>query len=172
MGFSTQRGRPARPKLDGRDAGTPELQLKRALGITHEPIDACLERGLITTDHHRSGLHLRWLYTVRYGAPVITTRYDDRQERTAPMEENDEWRTLREREYQDAVLLLQQARRYECVMRACIFNETPAFLNHRLTARAWHEPALATQLQLGRRMLSEGLELLTLQWRRPEPRPQ
>ena len=78
MAFSTRRGRPPRPRLDDNDNGTPELQFKRALGVTREPIDLCLERNLITPDHHWCSLHLRWLYTLRYGAPAITTRYADK----------------------------------------------------------------------------------------------
>ena len=109
MAFTTRRGRPARAKADLRDTGTPELQFKRALGLTSEPIDQCLERGIITTDHHWCGLHLRWLYTLRYGAPVITTRYADSALMSVPSQETPEWRIEREREYQDAVRILQQA---------------------------------------------------------------
>ena len=166
MAFSTRRGRPPRAKLDDHDHGTPELQFKRALGITREPIDLCLEHGVITPQHHWCGLHLRWLYTLRYGAPVTTTRYVDRQDGPANSEENPEWRALREREYHAAVALLQRLKRYEPVMRLCIFNEAPAFLDPAMRARSWHEPALAERLLRGKTMLIEGLELLEAQWKR------
>ena len=169
MAFTTRRGRPARAKADARDAGTPELQFKRALGLTSEPIDQCLERGIITPDHHWCGLHLRWLYTLRYGAPVTTTRYADSTLAAAPSQETPEWRIEREREYQEAVRILQQAGRYECVMRLCVFNESPVFLAVSLTSRAKHEPALAQQLNQRRELLLEGLELLASRWR---PKPQ
>lgn len=169
MAFTTRRGRPARAKdADARDAGTPELQFKRALGLTSEPIDQCLERGLISADHHWCGLHLRWLYTLRYGAPVITTRYADTALIAPVTEETPEWRIEREREYQDAVRILQQQDRYECVMRLCVFNELPVFLNAKLASRAKHEPALAHQLHQRRITLNEGLELLIALWR-PKP---
>jgi hypothetical protein len=169
MAFSTRRGRPARAKdADVRDAGTPELQFKRALGLTSEPIDQCLERGVITPDHHWCGLHLRWLYTLRYGAPVITTRYADAAPATVT-EETPEWRSEREHEYQDAVRILQQAGRYECVMRLCVFNELPVFLNVSLASRALQEPALARQLHQRRITLNEGLELLIALWRPRTP---
>lgn len=173
MAFSTRRGRPARAKdLDARDAGTPELQFKRALGLTNEPIDQCLERGVITADHHWCGLHLRWLYTLRYGAPVITTHYGDAAFAPPATLETPEWRSEREREYQAAVRILQQAGRYECMMRLCVFNELPVFLNARLTLRATQEPVLARQLQQRRITLTEGFELLIGLWRPRTPRLQ
>jgi phosphoenolpyruvate carboxykinase (ATP) len=46
MAFSSRRGRPR--ALSGvPDTGTPELRRKRDLGITAEPIDLCLTRGII-----------------------------------------------------------------------------------------------------------------------------
>jgi hypothetical protein len=62
--------------------------------------------------------------------------------------------------------MLQQAKRYECVMRVCIFNETPAFLNRMLLARSWNEPALATRIGETQQLFSEGLQLLTQLWRK------
>ncbi len=167
MAFSTRRGRPARAKAAGaRDAGTPELQFKRALGVTAEPIDQCLERGIITPDQHWCGLHLRWLYTLRYGAPVVTTCYSDAPLTPVLAQETPEWRMEREREYQQAVHLLQQAGAYECMMRLCVFNELPVFLNANLLLRAKHEPALSRQLNQRRTALRDGFDLLTNLWRR------
>lgn len=165
MAFSQRRGRPPRPTVDSPDTGTPELRRKRALGLTDEPIDRLLKRGLITASHHWCGLHLRWLYTLRYGAPVVTTRYADTAERTGANEEDPLWRSSREQEYLNATALLKQAGRYEPVMRMCVFNELPAFLNPALSARAWHEPALAHQLNQQHGLLLEGLTLLASQWR-------
>ncbi len=166
MAFSTRRGRPpARANADARDSGTPELQFKRALGVTSEPIDQCLERGIITPDQHWCGLHLRWLYTLRYGAPVITTRYSDDPLLAPVVQETPEWRIEREREYQDAVRILQHAGFYECMMRLCVFNEIPVFLHATLALRARNEPALATQLNQRRTSLYEGFELLRSLWR-------
>lgn len=168
MAFSTQRGRP-KTRTDKTDFGTPELRLKHALGVTAEPIDLCLSRRHITNEQHWSGLHLRWLYTLRYGAPVLTTHYTDRLEGTSLEEERPEWRILREREYQSAIEALKHKRRYEPVMRLCVFNETPAFLNMTLQERAWDNEALANRLSHAHRMLSEGLDILVLQWRhRPQ----
>ncbi len=166
MAFSRQRGRPPQPKRDVLDHGTPELQHKRALQLTDEPIDLCLNKRLITPEQHRSALHLRWLYTLRYGAPVVTTHYENHACRPRTADEPQAWRTEREQEYLAAVTMLQQAKRYECVMRVCIFNETPAFLNRMLLARSWNEPALATRIGETQQLFSEGLQLLTQLWRK------
>ncbi len=167
MAFTTRRGRPPRAPADVTDHGTPETQHKRALGLTREPIDLCLERGLITQSQHWCGLHLRWLYTLRYSAPVVTTRYTDAAAATASEQHNPEWRSLREKEYRAAVALLQQAQRYEPVMRLCVYNEQPAFLHPHFLARAWDEPALLARLNRGRDLLLQGLDILEATWKKP-----
>ena len=172
MAFSTLRGRPkARVNETETDSGTPELRMKHAMGATTEPIDLCLNRGLITRDQHWCGLHLRWLYTVRYGAPVITTRYADHINGPSRNEDAEQWRSLREREYHEAIAALHQQRRYEPVMRLCVFNEAPAFLNTALHQRAWQDGALTHQLERTHLTLAQGLDILITLWRRqPLPR--
>ncbi len=168
MAFSTTRGRP-RSYSAQTDAGTPELRLKHALGITAEPIDLCLTRGLINVDQHWCSLHLRWLYTLRYGAPTLTTRYSDSKEIKASADENLQWRELREQEYHESIALLKNQQRFEPVMRVCVFNELPAFLSPSLQHRARSENALARQLCIGQRILCEGLDILVNHWRRKSP---
>ena len=68
--FPRRRGRP-KSVHHGIDRGTPELAQKRLRGETTETLDLCLERGLITPQQHWCGIHLRWLYTLRYGAPGV-----------------------------------------------------------------------------------------------------
>lgn len=165
MAFSTRRGRPPRPAAHGRDLGTPELCFKRAHGLTDEPIDRLLNRGLISQYQHWCGLHLRWLYTLRYGAPSLTTHYHDAQSRPPAGEDDPTWRALREREYTEAAGLLKAADRYEPVMRLCIYNELPAFLNPRLQDRALTTPNLALQLAQRHQLLLEGLSMLESLWR-------
>lgn len=171
MAFSTQRGRP-KSRAPETDPGTPELRLKHALGATAEPIDLCLSKSLITVGQHRAALHLRWLYTIRYGAPVITTRYGDRELMGTTPEDDPLWRSSREAEYHAATALLKQHRRYETVMRIAIYNEQPAFLNPALLSKSWRSPALAEQLLLARHTLCEGLELLTIHWKAAHRRTQ
>lgn len=165
MAFTTRRGRPRNTPTPDQDPGTPELRLKHALGLTAEPIDLCLARGLITEAEHWCGLHLRWLYTLRYGAPSLTTRYLD-PEAGQSASESSEWRALREEEYHRAVALLKQHRYYEPLMRLCIFNETPVFLHAGLRPKAWESPALRERLAASHQQVKEGLILLTTHWKR------
>ena len=76
------------------------------------------------------------------------------------------WRSMREREYHDAARLLKLEKRYECVMRLCIFNERPAFLDAAMRERAWRQPSLAQQLARLQGELQEGLSLLVTHWQR------
>ncbi len=164
MAFATTRGRPKQPKPTT-DYGTPELAAKRRAGITREPLDLCLDKGLITPDQHWCGLHLRWLYTLRYGAPSISCRplhlHDGYRVRT----EDSQWRLAREEEYKQAVTLLTQHRLYEAVMGLCVFHDTPSFLNRRLLSIATENAKIASRIQLSYQHLSDGLAALCALWR-------
>lgn len=166
MAFTTRRGRPPGARADAPDFGTPELRFKHAHGLTAEPLDLCLERRLITDTQHWCGLHLRWLYTLRYGAPSLTTRYD----RTAPdaprSGDDPAWRLQREAEYHAATALLRTGLHYEPVLQLCVFNQRPAFLDPSLLARLWDEPRLAARLAEAQARVSEGLSLLAAHWKR------
>ncbi len=166
MAFTTRRGRPPRAPSEPTDSGTPELRFKHAHGITAEPIDLCLERGVLTARQHWCGLHLRWLYTVRYGAPNLTTRYDTEPGGGPRPTDDPAWRRQREAEYLEATTLLRTRLHYEPVMRLCIHNEPPAFLDPRLLARSWGEPALAERLEQARIRLTAGLDILGRHWRK------
>lgn len=165
MAFTSQRGRPrtSRPQID---PGTPELRLKHALGLTTEPIDACLEKQIITPEHHRSALHLRWLYTVRYGAPTLTTRYADTSDNAAIRHDDPEWRASREKEYFQAVTVLKTYGYYESVMRVAIYNETPIFLHAYMFKKHLPSAHFAARLRAIQTELVEGLALLSHHWQR------
>jgi hypothetical protein len=166
MAFSTRRGRPPRPS-EPTDRGTRELQEKHARGLTAEPIDLCLARQHITPAQHWCALHWRWLYTVRYGAPSLISRYDDQAIGVLGGDgsDNEEWRAERAHEYAKARTLLQQHRRYEPVMRLGVFNELPVFLHPAAREKAWHSPAMAQALARAHQQLCEGLQLLVEHWR-------
>lgn len=167
-GFSTRRGRPAtsRPTID---YGTPELIFKRAHGHTAEAIDLCRERGIITAEQHWCGLHLRWLYTLRYGAPNVSatdlTRVDGYA--MAAADDSPLWRSAREAEFAQAVALLRQHRRCELVMRVCVFNERPSFLSQARLREAFERAALRQRIEQEMAHFTEGLELLMQLWKRP-----
>lgn len=165
MAFSTRRGRPPKTHSTALDFGTPELRLKHALGATAEPIDLCLEKALINESQHRAGLHLRWLYTLRYGAPSITTRYI--QNDSSPGEEDPSWRYNREREYLEASRLLKAHQRYEPVMRLAIFNEPPLCLSAAMRHSSLIDVTLATRIEASWRSITEGFDLLLHLWEKP-----
>lgn len=168
MSFTTRRGRPAKPKLE-KDFGTPELQAKRNAGITRESLDECLERKILSKEQHWAGLHLRWLYTIRYGAPSITSHFwrEDSSRRSRNFEvQNDEltWRTEREAEYNEARRLLLIEHCYTPVMQVAVYNETPLYLRPDILQRALHQPALIDEIEQRRQALIFGLELLHHHW--------
>src|SRR5262245_3053505 len=103
--FPKKRGRP-RLQRPLRDTGTPELVMKRLKQETAEALDLCLERDIITLDRHWCGVHLRWLYTLRYGAPGVRAidpkHFGGRETKT----DDPTWRALREMEYNEAILKL------------------------------------------------------------------
>lgn len=162
MAFSSRRGRP-RANSGVPDTGTPELRQKRRHFLTAEPIDLCLEKGIISPQQHRSGLHLRWLYTLRYGAPSLTTRYF-REDPVTTHNTCEHWRSAREQEYLLATRLLVAQRYDSAILRLTIYNELPAFLNPALQRQSWHEPALAHRLEDLRQQVKNGLELLVQHW--------
>lgn len=165
MSFTTRRGRPRKPP-EATDFGTPELRFKHAHGLTMEPIDLCHERGIITQTQHWCGLHLRWLYTLRYGAPGLTTRYDPEWDAAPRQADDPTWRRQREAEYLEATALLRTGRHYEPVMRLSVYNELPAFLSPALRERAFADAAMAARMELAQRCLLEGLDLLAVHWKR------
>lgn len=133
--------------------------------MTAEPIDLCLAREIITEDEHRSGLHLRWLHTLRYGAPRVSMRYTS-ESPDAPLADDPTWRALREREYAEAVTLLHVHRRHDAVIRLAIYNELPLCLNPLVARQAWDGPSLQARLDRERQHICEGLKLLAEHWKR------
>jgi hypothetical protein len=166
MAFSTRRGRPktARPETD---YGTAELQRKRAQGVTQEPIDLCLERRIITPAQHWCGLHLRWLYTLRYGAPVAGSSWRALIEHTSARPDDPEWRAAREQEFAEAVGLLRQARCYRAVAALVIFNERPRFLDPQQHRAALDNRALMQSMTQEYEEILAGLTLLEECWNPP-----
>ena len=146
--LSFSRRRRGRPKSmrKGVDTGTPELAIKRQIGETAETLDLCLKRGLITEEQHWCGIHLRWLYTLRYGAPGIRA-IDPTHARGMEVKPDDpQWRAQREREYHEAIRTL--GGHALLLMNVCVYNERPAFLNAALYEKE-ASPALIGRLCMG-----------------------
>lgn len=128
MPFSTKRGRPSLQRYK-RDTGTQELAVRHAKGLTMEPIDMCLKRDFISEEEHAAGLHLRWLYSLRFGAPSIRA-YDHSDlggKNTAMRDEN--WHSCRESEYEQAVKILMAKGAHIIVINTVVFNRFPRFLH-------------------------------------------
>lgn len=128
MGFSTKRGRPRRETSLASDSGTAELALKRALGLTADPLDTCLRKGLIDKDGHMAAIHLRWLYTLRFGAPGVSATDPLRLPGRDTREDYPLWRERREEEYSEAVSLLSTIGCESEVLDLCVLGRFPSFL--------------------------------------------
>ena len=112
MAFNRKRGRPKVPEASERkDLGTQELIKKRAYQITSEAIDLCLHKGLITTEQHWCALHLRWLYTLRYGVPSVKAIDPTHFGGKELVSDSLEWRREREREYMEALTAIGTSRK-------------------------------------------------------------
>ena len=159
--FSRKRGRPKSARL-GSDSGTPELVMKRLLGETAETLDLCLERGIITIDQHWCGIHLRWLYTLRHGAPGIRA-IDTTHIGGIDLKLDDpDWRNARELEFHEAMNKLAPSGYAPLIMNMCIYNERPKFLSLRQRITAEHANE-ATDMIEG---LRGGLDILAKLWGR------
>lgn len=171
MAFSTRRGRP-RKSTSGADLGTPELIYKRAHALTAEAIDLCLEREIVTPEQHWCAIHLRWLYTLRYGAPGVRA-VDPTHLRGLEIKQDDPlWREEREREYQDAIALLQARRCLDIALSICIYNERPSFLSAlgKIPSRSPGSPV--HKMTQDMQKFTQALDLLSKHWRRPAKKTQ
>lgn len=128
MKFTSKRGRP-KLNLPKTDVGTPELAAKRKQGLTTEPLDLCLQRGIISQDEHWAGIHFRWLYTIIFGAPTVSASDPSSLGGKTLHEENSDWIRSCEKEYARAQQLLQKHRALPLVPNICVFNHVPVFLS-------------------------------------------
>lgn len=129
MAFTNRRGRPATKTPDRSDLGTPELIKKRLWGITSEALDICLARNLISAEQHWCGIHLRWLYTLRYGVPSVKALDPTHPGGRELGSDNPKWREEREREYHEAIHAIGNMAAVQAVLELCVFNQRPAFLH-------------------------------------------
>lgn len=127
MGFSSKRGRPCLNRPE-KDMGTRELAAHHKEGHTMEALDICLNRNLISDEAHRAGLHLRWLYSLRFGTPTIRAYDHSNLGGRALRKEHDPWRARREQEYEQAITQLKQINAAIMVSNVAIFNRFPRFL--------------------------------------------
>lgn len=161
--FINKRGRPKnnRPL---HDTGTPETVMKKLLGITTESLDICLERGIINRKQHWCGIHLRWLYTLRYGIPSVksTNLTMLKHSKQLPIDNEDpQWRKEREQEYSQAINLLNKTGYAQLIINICIYNERPKFLNLMGENHLPIQPNIKQDLK----KIQEGLDILANLWK-------
>lgn len=154
------RGRPKKNIPRGTDYGTPELAMKRAHGATAETLDLCLERGLISNQQHWCGIHLRWLFTLRHGAPGLRALDPSHLKGSFPRIDDPEWRAGREQEYRDAMHALALSGHVTMLLNICVYNERPPFLRA-ATDKAQQKKAI--QALMG---FCNGLDILMHLWGR------
>ena len=136
--------------------------MKRLMGATAEALDLCLERGIITREQHWCGVHLRWLYTLRHGAPGVRAIDPTHLGGTETKIDDQQWRSAREKEYHDAIKKLVQSGSVTQLINLCIYNERPKFLS-------LHQPVSQKKLVETTGMivsLRDGLDILANQWGR------
>lgn len=158
--------RRGRPKIirEEQDLGTPELREKRARGETQEALDLCLAKGLITEQQHWCGIHLRWLYTLRYGAPGVRALDVNHVSGMELQEDDPLWRAAREAEFHEAVQCLQQQGCANLLMDICVHHSRPLFLSGSCRGSISAAKSLM--------QFRDGLELLTKHWKRKPQPPQ
>ena len=166
--YRTTRGRPRQTdRPTGVDCGTPELVLKRAMGLTAEAVDLCLERCILTPEQHWCALHFRWLYAVRYGVPGVTALDISRGHgRECYAEENDHWRLCRERDYHRGLKRLTRERATDVITRFCVYNDPPRALNRTLLERAYTDAKLRAAIEQELFLIRSGLDALVELWGR------
>ncbi len=167
MAFTTKRGRP-KTERPVTDMGTPELQYKRAHGITDEAIDLCLQKNIISEEQHWCGLHLRWLYTLRYGAPSVSSTLRTLYDSATTRPDDPAWRSAREAEFADAVSMLRARACYVQVAAIAIFNERPRFLNLVYSESILKKSDLRSAILDEYNRIIEGLTLLQTLWKLPQ----
>ena len=150
------RGRPRsnKPKTD---TGTPELVMKRAYGETQETLDLMLERRLITQQQHWCGIHLRWLYTLRFGAPSVKTIDLTHDSGFEIKPEDPQWRAAREAEYNEAISHLSAGNHVNLLLGICVHNERPRYLHHKNATKRTADELTA---------LTSALDILSHLWRK------
>ena len=128
MSFSRQRGRPKRTTPIGKDKGTAELQFKRALNLTMEPLDLCFSKGLITDEQRNAGSRFRWLYTLKFGAPTVSAYDPGHPGGKACKHEDSKWLANRHAEYNHIIQELERNKCRKITTDTCILEQMPSFL--------------------------------------------
>ncbi len=88
-------------------APTKELLAKKALGLTDEPIDLLLKKGLISENQHQAANSLRMLFVQKFGVPHVQSSLRIREDEKPTSKISDKKRALQEEQYSQITLLLK-----------------------------------------------------------------
>lgn len=106
---------------------TPELQAKRQMNLTSKSLDICLKKNIIDNVQHRSGIKLRWFYTVIFGAPTIQSKLI-KLDFFKSKNYDEVFLQKLEKKYYEVLQQLKEIYAHRIVMSICIHNEFPKFL--------------------------------------------
>jgi hypothetical protein len=164
MAFNNKRGRPCSKHVERSDLGTPELIKKRLHDVTTEALDICLRKNLISPEQHWCGIHLRWLYTLRYGVPSVKALDPTHLGGRELNSDNPEWRKEREIEYQEALHAMGKSSTVNSILELCVFNQRPIFLRSKHSALLEQAKRTATRSELELAQIHLGLNALINLW--------
>lgn len=134
MKFTRRRGRPKKLLKTGRDRGTLELQAKRRLNLTTEPLDLCLIKGLINSDQYSSGLYFRWLYTLKFGNPTIRSYLPDICDSYTSKKREQAWLAEQQEQYRTIIKELRKENCFRDTFNICIMSHLSDFLIQSVTS--------------------------------------
>jgi len=137
--------------------------MKRLLGETTEALDLCHERGIISDRQHWCGIHLRWLYTLRHGAPSPQTMDITNTGGCEIKNDDQQWRTKREKEYNEAINLLTKNGQALLLLNLCVYNQRPKFLGFSSAEMQQNFASVADNIA----RLRDGLDILSTIWKKP-----
>ncbi|AIL65073.1 hypothetical protein NOVO_03425 [Rickettsiales bacterium Ac37b] len=131
MGFTSKRGRPRR-NPDNSNIITKELSIKHKAGLTREPLDIFLAKGILSNIEHKAGGYLRKLYTLRFSIFHLKA-YDHSYVKGRSLDNYDEeWLKIKNLEYQEAILILRSCKAFSVVTNLCLFNQFPRSFSYAL----------------------------------------
>jgi hypothetical protein len=120
-----KRGRPKTIFTD-KDLGTPELQEKRKFNMTAEPMDLAFAKGLITEDEQRAGLKFRWLYTLIFGPPTISSYVPGMiKGREISKYQDEDWLSRQKSKFYLIIDVLKKEKLLSATMNFCIYHQAP-----------------------------------------------
>lgn len=152
--MATVRGRP-RKNLPKKDLGTEQLQQKRRSKATSEILDLCMQNDIITVKQRDAGIRLRWLYTLKFGAPGISAYDPLLKGIDCCYYEDEQWLSTRSKEYENILYNLNRVNAKKIVTDICIFNIRPKFLTN---SKINYQSALNSERSILK--LTEGLDLI------------